>query len=217
VELSRLYRVRFDPEEQKQKDALWRVLCASFFQRYVAPTDCVLDLGAGYCEFINHIRCARKIAVDMNEDTAAHAAPGVQVVRARSTDLAAIPAGSVQVVFVSNFFEHLPSTDDLLATLREIARVLAPGGRLLVLQPNIRFVGGEYWDFLDHHLPLTDRSLVEAVSATGLEPIEVRARFLPYTTKNRMPRWLWLVRLYLRMPLAQWLVGKQAWVVARKP
>ncbi len=29
---------------------------------------------------------------------------------------------------------------------------------MLVLQPNIRYVGGAYWDFLDHHLPLTDRT-----------------------------------------------------------
>jgi SAM-dependent methyltransferase len=216
MDLSRLYAARFDPREQARKVALWRTLCSSFFQRYVRPSDTVLDVGAGYCEFLNHIRCARKIAVDMNEDTAAHAAPGVEVVRAPTTDLAAVAAGSVHVVFASNVFEHLPGPEALLATLGEIVRVLAPGGRLLVLQPNIRLLGGAYWDFLDHRLALTDRSLVEALFAAGLEPIEVRARFLPFTTKSRLPQWAWLVRLYLRLPPAQWAFGKQAWVVAVK-
>jgi SAM-dependent methyltransferase len=183
----------------------------------VRPADCVLDLGAGYCEFINAIQCARKIAVDLNEETAAYAGPGVAVVHAPSTDLRAIAAGSVDVVFASNFFEHLPSKADFLTTLHEIRRVLAAGGRLLILQPNIRFLPGEYWDFLDHHIPLTDRTLVEALELVGLEVVEVRARFLPYTTKSRLPQWPWLVRLYLRLPPAQWLFGRQAWVVARKP
>ena len=216
-ELQHLYRRRFDPAEQAQKAALWAVLCADFFQRYVGPTDRVLDLGAGYCEFINSIRCGHKIAVDLNEDAATHAAADVTVVRAPSTDLHGIGDATVDVVFVSNFLEHLPGREALFATLRELRRVLVPGGRLLVLQPNIRFLAAEYWDFIDHQLPLSDRSLVEALEVVGLDPIEVRPRFLPYTTKSRLPQWPWLVRLYLRLPLAQRLFGRQAWVVAVKP
>jgi SAM-dependent methyltransferase len=123
----------------------------------------------------------------------------------------------VDVVFASNFFEHLPSKEAFLQTLQEIRRVLRSGGRLLILQPNIRFLNGEYWDFLDHHIPLTDRTLVEALLCTGLRPVEVVPRFLPYTTKSRLPSHPALVRLYLRVPLAQRLLGKQAWVVAVKP
>ena len=216
--ISKLYQVRFSSDEQAQKRALWKILCADYFQKYVHLEDVVLDLGAGYCEFINHIHCKTKYAVDLNEDTRVHAAPDVQVLLTRSSDLHMFTDSSVDVVFASNFFEHLPTKDEFLSTLQEVHRVLrTSAGRLLILQPNIRLLHGKYWDFVDHHIPLTDRTLVEALETVGLKPVEVRARFLPYTTKSRLPQHPFLVRLYLRLKPAQWLLGKQAWVVAMKP
>jgi SAM-dependent methyltransferase len=217
VNLSALYSNRFNEQEQRQKERIWQVLCSDFFQRYVNTSDTVLDIGAGYCEFINNIVCATKIALDLNEDTPRYAAPGVRVVRSPSNAMTEITEGSVDVAFASNFFEHMPTKEIFLQTLREIKRVLRPGGRLLILQPNIRFLNGAYWDFLDHHIPLTDRTLVEALLSVGMRPSEIVPRFLPYTTKSRLPQHPMLVRLYLRVPLAQWLLGKQSWVVAVKP
>ena len=214
MELSRLYGVRFSEQEKARKDAVWRVLCRSFFQRYVAETDTVLDLGAGYCEFINHIACRRKLAVDLSDATPAHAAAGVEVIRARSTELGVLPDATVDVVFASNFFEHLPDKQDVVATLAEVRRVLRPGGRCLILQPNIRYVGGAYWDFLDHHLPLTERSLVEALELVGLRPVEVGPRFLPFTSKSALPQHPFLVWLYLKVRLAHRVLGQQSWIVA---
>ena len=217
MKLPRLYALRFNPGEQERKQRVWRVLCRSFFQRYVKPEDTVLDLGACYCEFINQIACRRRIALDLSDEVRLHAAAGVEVVQAASTDLRALPSGTVDVAFASNFFEHLASKQDLLKTLSEVRRVLRPGGRLLILQPNIRYAGGKYWDFFDHHLPLTERSLVEALEFTGLKPIEVRARFLPFTTKSALPQHPFLVWLYLRIPVAHRLLGQQSWIVAVNP
>jgi hypothetical protein len=118
---------------------------------------------------------------------------------------------------MSNFLEHLPSKSVVLDTFKEAHRILAPGGRIIVLQPNIRFLPGEYWDFFDHHTPLTDRSLVEGLQLAGFAPTVVYPRFLPYTTKSRLPKATSLVKLYLKVPLAWRLFGKQALVVAEKP
>jgi SAM-dependent methyltransferase len=217
TDLRRIYATRFPEEERRQKDRIWRTLCAEFFQRYVEPDWTVLDLAAGYCEFINAIRARRKIAVDLNPETGTFAAPGVEVVLAPSDHIAGVPDGTVDCVFVSNFFEHLPNKGALSATLAEVRRVLRPGGRLLILQPNIRFLNGSYWDFFDHYLPLTDRTLVEALDLAAMKAIEVRPRFLPYTTKSRFPKASWLIGAYVRMPILWRFFGKQAWVVAEKP
>ncbi|MCU7374976.1 class I SAM-dependent methyltransferase [Paucibacter sp. O1-1] len=74
-----------------------------------------------------------------------------------------LDSDSVDVVFMSNFLEHLPNKDLVLETFRETRRILCRGGKVIVLQPNIRYLPGEYWDFFDHHTPLTERSLVEGL------------------------------------------------------
>ena len=58
---------------------------------------------------------------------------------------------------------------------------------------------------------------MEAVRLVGYEVEECRARFLPYRTSSPLPRWPWVVRLYLVLPAAQWLFGKQFFLVARHP
>ena len=178
----------------------------------------MVDIGAGLGEFLRHIRCGKTIAVDIEPMYGRALPTGTLEIHAPSHELSRhVAPDSVDVVFCSNFFEHLPDSATFLATLVEIRKVLRPGGRLLALQPNIRFTGGAYWDFVDHHLPLTDRTLVEAAVSVGFEVQEVIPRFLPYTTRSRLPQAPWLVRLYLAIRPAWWVLGKQTWFVARKP
>src|SRR5262249_18511212 len=119
------------------------------------------------------------------------------------------------VVFMSNYLEHLPGPDAVIAQLREARAVTKDEGRLIVLQPNIRYVGAAYWDFIDHKVALTERSLVEAAQTAGFEVEQIVPRFLPYTTKSRLPQSAWLVRTYLRFPPAWRLLGGQTLLVAR--
>ena len=217
IEPEELYRQRFADVSQRKRAAMWDVLCRVVLQRFIRPTDTVVDLGAGFCEFINTIRCARKFAVDTNPAVRRYASPDVAVV------VGEIPAvldqlkdESADAVFCSNFFEHLRDKEAVLDVLRRVQRLLAPGGRLIVVQPNIRYAYKEYWDFFDHHVPLSHGSLSEALQMVGFQIEVLRPRFLPYTTKSRLPQAAWLVRLYLACRPAQWLLGKQMLVVARK-
>lgn len=216
--LDAVYRVRFSEADRRAKSAVWRVLCQHFLQKYVRPTDTVLDLGPGLGEFLCHIQCRHRIAVDLAPLDGRSLPPGTREVRTASVALAThVAADSVDLVFCSNFFEHLPSVDAFLRTLAEIRTVLKPGATLLVLQPNIKFVKGAYWDFVDHQLPLTERTLVEAAASVGLETVELIPRFLPYTTRGPLPLAPALVRLYLAVRPAWWVLGKQTLLVARKP
>lgn len=217
-ELDRLYAARFPPADHLRRTALWKTLCGAFFSSYVRREDVVLDLGAGYCDFINNITAGRRIAVDLNPDTAAHANSEVEVhhISLRSIGTV-IGSDAVDVAFASNVFEHLRSPEELLDVLKSVRSTLRPGGTLLVLQPNVRCVGAAFYDFVDHTLPLTEKGMAEALTLSGFEVVESRARFLPYTTKSRIPQWSILVRVYLAFPPAQWIMGKQMFIVARRP
>lgn len=207
-----MYANRFH-EEGEQRHEIWQVLCSEFFQRWVPVDATVLDLAAGHCEFINNIRARHKIAVDLNPDVKARAAADVETHVLASDRMSGIADDSVDRVFVSNFFEHI-SREVITATLHEVRRVLRPGGQLLLLQPNIRYCAKDYWQFFDHITPIDDRAMLEAFAHTGYGVLTNIPRFLPYTTKGRLPSGPGLVRLYLRVPLAWRILGAQAFMVA---
>ena len=214
--LQAVYANRFGGEEA-ERERLWRILTRNFFQQWVRPSDTVLDVGAGYCEFINSIQASRKYALDLNPATSSKAAPDVTVLPQDVSRSWAMDPETVNVVFSSNFFEHLPTRDDLQHCLQEIYRVLRPGGRLLAMGPNIRFCYDVYWDFFDHYLPLSDRSLAEALELAGFAIERVIPRFLPYTMKGKKPPADIFVRVYLGLPSCWRFLGKQFFVVASKP
>lgn len=217
-ELERLYANRFSSAERLVKQRIWKANIDGFFHRYIPPDGTVMDLGAGYCDFINQISAAHRIALDLNPETSRAAAPGVEVHHLPLERLGdAVEPESVDLAFASNVFEHLRGVDALMNVLAAVARALKPGGRLIVMQPNIRCVGVAFWDFFDHTLPLTEKGMAEALRVAGFEVVECRPRFLPYTTKSLLPKSPRLVRIYLAFPPLHRLFGKQMLVVGRRP
>lgn len=216
-ELATIYRRRFSSTAAYRRK-VWSVLTRHYFSRWIPVRHAaVLDLGCGYGEFINQIQADKKYAMDLNTDSAKHLAPDVKLL---CQDCAAewpLPENSLDVVFSSNFFEHLPTKVDLLRTIRQALRCLKPGGCLIALGPNIKYLPGCYWDFFDHYTILTEASLGEALEISGFELEQVTGRFLPYTIVNARQYPLWVVRLYLAMPWSWRIFGRQFLVVARKP
>lgn len=214
AELEEIYRHRFSGQDAYRR-AVWTTL-GTFFGRWVQPEAAVLDLGAGYCEFINQVRAERKIAMDLNPETRNRAASDIVVLQHDCSEPWPLPPATLDAVFTSNFFEHLPTKAHLERTLGQIHRALRPGGRLIALGPNIKYLPGAYWDFWDHYLPLTDSSLAEGLRQHRFQ-IEVQIdRFLPYTMSHGRQYPQWLLRAYLGVPAAWKLLGKQFLLVAKR-
>lgn len=215
-DLQRLYRNRFG-HARESRSAIWAVLVRDFFQAWVRRSDTVVDLGCGYGEFLNQVKAARRIGVDLNPDSAGMLEPGVEFHQGRADDLGFLDEASVDVVFTSNLLEHLRSKEEVERTVAAARRVLKPGGHLIAMGPNIRFVPGDYWDFWDHTVPISDRSLSELLVSCDFEIVESYERFLPYTSSSPLPQAPILVRLYLRSRPAWRIMGKQFVIRARKP
>lgn len=211
-----IYRTRFDDRRQAGKMAVWAELCR-YFARWIDPDKPVIDVGCDAGYFIRHVVARERWATDVR-DVASLLPPTVRFVQADGLALGSrVPAAHFGTVFMSNYLEHLRDPDEVVEQLRVAFDILEPGGRLIVLQPNVRLTGGSYWDFIDHRVPLTERSLAEAVTAAGLRPIHVITRFLPYSTKGRLPQTPMLVRWYLRLPIMWRFLGKQTLLIARRP
>jgi SAM-dependent methyltransferase len=210
------YSNRFSASERKRKDKIWQSLCQYFFQKLISLQDIVMDIGAGYCEFINHIKCRKKIAVDINPDTKKYAQKDVEVLDLNPDTLKKNYRGKVDKVFISNFFEHLNSKEEIISYMDIIYSLLKPRGIIIVMQPNIKLVNGRYWDFIDHKIPLTTSSLVEALKINHFQIIKIIEKFLPFTTKNSYPIFPWMIYLYLKIPTWFRIGAGQSLIVAQK-
>lgn len=211
-----LYDLRFAERERARKAAAWRHIASHLQGRYFPASSRVLDIATDQGYFINNISVQERWASD-HRDTSAYLADGIRFVLADGLALGEVaPNDYFDVVFMSNYLEHLPSGDEVVQQLDVARRLLRPGGRLIVLQPNIKLVGAAYWDFIDHRVPLTRESLVEAASLADFETLHVIERFLPYSVKSRLPTREWLVKAYLRFPPAWLLLGKQTLYVGQR-
>lgn len=216
--LRAIYSGRFPEEDAAHRlwrRELWRILVDDYFSRWIDDGATVLDFGCGRGEFINAVRAKRRIGVDLRQGLAQHLDDGVEFVSTSGVRVPSIADGTVDVIFCSNLLEHLPDRATITRLFREFERMLSPKGRLLILGPNLRYTGAAYWDFFDHILPITDKSLVEALATADLVPEKLIPRFLPYTTVGSRLFPLILVRAYLRLPLAWRFFGAQFFAVTR--
>lgn len=193
-------RLRPDPRRR----AVWEVV-VRHLEAWgpIRPPDRVLELGAGWCDFINQVRARERHALDADEAVRARAGPGVAVHVGTCDRLDDFQDGSVDVVFASNLLEHL-ALERVQATLAESLRVLASGGRLIVLQPNFRYCGASFYDDYTHRTPLTHESLRDLLEGAGFASSRVVPRFLPFSFRSALPARAWLVRLYLSSPWKPW-------------
>jgi SAM-dependent methyltransferase len=211
-----LYEARFGERDSQALAGVWREIARYLDRHYIDAVAPLLDLACDRGHFIRASTATERWATDIR-DVSAHLPADVHFVQASGLDLAdCLPNGYFGTVFMSNYLEHLHSSDEVIEQLRVVTQLLRDGGRVIILQPNIRLVGPRYWDFIDHRVALTERSLLEAAAVAGLRTVDLVTRFLPYSTKGRLPSAPALVRGYLAFRPAWWVLGRQTLYVGTR-
>ena len=85
-----------------------------------------------------------------------------------------------------------------------------------MLGPNIAVLKGTYWNFWDHHIPLSHESAAELLELKGFVIEKNLRTFLPYNMTRVRKRPLFFVSLYLHLRWAWTFFGKQFFIVARR-
>jgi ubiquinone/menaquinone biosynthesis C-methylase UbiE len=191
------HNTRFTPDPRRR--VLWQTLMACVFQKQIPPDGVVLELGAGYGDFINSVKAKRRLAVDVWPGMLPHLDPGVEGLVTSITQLDAVLDNSVDYVFSSNCFEHV-SQSDLVNCLSQLRRKMKPGAMLTIVQPNFKYCAREYFDDYTHVSIYTDKGLCDLLAANGFKIVRCVPRFMPFSIKGSLPVHPLLIRLYLMSP-----------------
>jgi dolichol-phosphate mannosyltransferase len=220
--VSDIYNLRFRSHasevEIASRENAWKALYAKVLQKFIEPDMAVIDLGSGPGYFANQVMAKKVIAVDLDANNSKYLNRNVDFHNGYSQNLSFQESNTVDLVFSSNLFEHLGSSETLLETLKEINRVLkiSDRSRLIVLMPNIRYVKWDFYNFIDHNLPLNETSLKEALEISNFEIIESHKKFFPYSADNLRIRFpVILIKLYLTLPPKFRPLAKQMFFVVK--
>ncbi|MCI0414655.1 class I SAM-dependent methyltransferase [bacterium] len=190
---------------------VWKAIC-EYLQPEIPEDSAILELGPGFCDFINQIHAGRKYAVDIKAECQKYCEKDVIFVQSTATALPLDPH-SMDTIFASNFLEHL-NDSELEALFREIDRILKKRGRIILIQPNYYYCYREYWDDFTHVKAFSHHSLTDFLKTKKYTIRKVIKRFLPFSFHSRLPKSYLLTKLYLALP---YRVGaKQMLVVADK-
>ncbi|HEC26439.1 MAG TPA: class I SAM-dependent methyltransferase [Gammaproteobacteria bacterium] len=209
------FETRFVFDEKR--DVVWKEVCDHIVRKYNIPTDSrILDLGAGYCNFINRIQAKEKYAVDIFSKMEKFADKDVISHISTCTNMPFFSDNSLDLIFTSNLFEHL-THEELLETLSEIRRILIPDGRLIILQPNFKYCYKTYFDDYTHLQIFTDMGMYDLLEMANFQIEDMVPRFLPVNMKStlryNLPKLGLLVKFYLHFPFKP--LGGQFLAVAR--
>ena len=207
--ISNYFQTRYNYNSGRKK--VWRAIC-KYLNNYIPEGSTVLDLGSGYCDFINNIGAKNKFAIDADQTSGQFCNDDVTFLNKKVTEIE-FEDKKFDVVFASNLLEHLDDQElDIL--LRKIYRILKPGGKLILIQPNYHYAYRKYWDDYTHKKAFSHVSLCDFLTSKDLRISRLEKRFLPYSFKSIFPKSYFLTRLYLNSPWHPF--AKQMLVIAEK-
>ena len=189
------FETRLQPDHRRAKT--WHYL-NKYFQRYFTPDDVVLELGPGYCFFINSVECQKKYAYDNSNSILNYL--NDSVVPLIRGGIEKIQDGSVTRIFASNFFEHL-TKEEITILMNQLKNKMSPKVKLVVLQPNFKISFKQYFDDYTHKTIFTDTSLIDFFSTLGFKCELNYPKFLPYSVKSKFGGFSWLIPFYLLSPI----------------
>jgi SAM-dependent methyltransferase len=195
-----------------ERAGIWREIVA-FISADLGPIEKILEIGAGYCDFINSYPAQKRMCFELNPEREKFAAVDVDFRCGDAVSLMKMLEVKVDVIFASNFFEHL-SEQQHAELMPKIHDALVENGRLVLLQPNYRLCSKHYFDDETHQTIFSDKNIQLFLQKYGFQTLKIVPGLLPFSMKSRLPKWPLLVRLYLRSPIRP--NAAQMYVVAQK-
>ena len=168
MNFQRIYEYRFKDVDMSKKNLVWREV-AEFVSGLTDQPQTVLDPAGGMCEFINNISAKEKWTIDLNEEfVKKYAEKSIKIIVGENLSVD-LPENYFDLIFVSNFLEHLHSQEKVAEFLAKMFASVKPGGFVVVMGPNFKYAWKEYFDFADHTVCLSELGAAEHIVGAGFE------------------------------------------------
>ena len=199
-------RYSYNPDRIK----VWKAIC-EYLQKYIDKNASILEIGAGYCDFINQIKASRKVALDIDENAVKYCAKDVEFLNDNIFNFKYNQ--KFDIIFASNFFEHFTITE-LQEIVGNLKTHLNDHGKIILIQPNYYYCYKNYWDDYTHKTVFTHNNLPDFLKEHGFETEVIKKKFLPFSFKSKLPTSYFLTKLYLISPVKP--LAKQLLIIAKR-
>jgi len=189
---------------------VWKAI-SEYLQRFISPKDAILEIGAGYCDFINQIQGEKKYAVDIDAHSKLYCNKDISFIKSSIFDINI--QEKFNIIFASNFFEHF-TINEVEVILSKLYNLLHDDGTLILIQPNYYYCYKNYWDDYTHKTVFSHHNLPDLLQANNFKTIFLKKRFIPFSFKSKLPTSYFLTKLYLYSPIKPF--GKQLLLIAKK-
>ena len=171
-----------------------------YLAKYLQNAESILDVGCGQGDFISQVHGKTLIALDLDPQAENYLPSNFRFINGGFERLIELDPKSIDVIWASNFLEHLEMKDVLIfmKEAHRLVRVSAGSGYLIVMQPNFRYAFKNYFDDFTHKTIFTDKSLVSVMRLAGFEVEVCEKRFLPYSLDSKKAKFSFLIGLYLK-------------------
>lgn len=167
----------------------------ALIQKY-APLDDrrILDVGCGIGTYVRKFRnfSEHVVGIDVDEERVAEGAKSLPHLLVAEAEVLPFPDSSFDVVLLNEVIEHV--RDDA-QTIRDVLRILRPGGRLIIYAPN------RLYFFETHGIYVGRRYVFRLIPLINWLPDIVRNRFCPH------------VRAYTERDIRRLFIGQPARIV----
>lgn len=183
--------------EDFRRKYIWQKI-AKYVDSLLPLSENTLELGAGYCDWINSTSSHNRYATDISDVIEKYAKSEVKTIVINSTKLM-FQGQKFDRIQASNFLEHLDDIE-LTQTIEVINSLLESKGYLVLIQPNYRYTYKKYFDDYTHKKVFTHISLVDLFLGNDFQPVVVKKKFLPFTLKSKLRFGYKLINLYMHLP-----------------
>jgi hypothetical protein len=196
----------------KYRKKIWKEI-VNYIYKDIGEVYTLIEMGAGFCDFINQFPAKNKICYEFNSKMKLYANNNITFIEKDVIFIDEQGNSTADLVFASNFLEHI-DRKTLTILMPKIYNVLKQGGKLVLIQPNYNLCKKKYFDDITHKTIFDDKSIRYFLKYYGFIVNKVIPGFLPFQMKLKLPKFPILVRMYLTLPIKPG--AAQMYVVAEK-